>query len=142
MRLRAPVLETWLLASRNAVYLDARPMPADIRRQLQGKLPEAVLDAARYQVSKGDTLNLGHVAMNHGELVDGRTVEAITLVDVILFRTAADAETNLALWMHELTHVRQFMDWGVRGFAERYVTGPQEVEAEAYAAGSNTPPSN
>jgi hypothetical protein len=133
-QLRAPVLETWLLASRNAVYLEALPVPATIRLQLQGLVPAAVLDAARYQVSRGDTLNLGHVAMNYGDMLDGGTVQAITLVDVILFRSAADAESNIGLWLHELTHVRQFMDWGVRGFAERYVSEAEAVEAEAYTA--------
>jgi hypothetical protein len=132
-QLRAPVLETWLLSSRNEVYLESRPMPELIRRELQGLVPDAVLDAARYQVGYGDTLNLGHVAMNYGNLLDGKTVQAITLVDVILFRNEADARANVQLWLHELTHVRQFMDWGVRGFAERYVAAPQDVEAEAYA---------
>jgi len=28
--MRAPVLEAWLLASRNAVFLDAEPLPAAI----------------------------------------------------------------------------------------------------------------
>jgi hypothetical protein len=133
-QLRAPVLETWLLASRNEVYLEARPIPEVIRQELQGLVPEAVLNAARYQVGYGDTLNLGHVAMNYGNLLDGRTVQAITLIDVILFRNEADARANVPLWLHELTHVRQFMDWGVRGFAERYVATPDEVEAEAYTA--------
>lgn len=134
-QLRAPVLETWLLASRNEVYLEARPIPEVIRLELQGLVPEAVLNAARYQVGYGDTLNLGHIAMNYGNLLDGKTVQAITLVDVILFRNEADARANVPLWLHELTHVRQFMDWGVRGFAERYVAAPQIVEAEAYTAG-------
>jgi len=133
-QLRAPVLETWLLASRNEVYLDSRPIPDVIRRELQGLVPDAVLAAARYQVGSGDTLNLGHVAMNYGNLLDGRVVQAITLVDVILFRNEADARANVPLWLHELTHVRQFMDWGVRGFAEHYVAAPQDVEAEAYTS--------
>lgn len=133
-QLRAPVLETWLLASRNQVYLESRPIPGAIRQALQGLIPDAVLDAARYQVGYGDTLNLGHVAMNYGNLLDGKYVQAITLVDVILFRNDADARANVPLWLHELTHVRQFMDWGVRGFAERYVATPQDVESEAYLA--------
>lgn len=133
-QLRAPVLETWLLASRNEVYLEARPIPEVIRLELQDLVPEAVLNAARYQVGYGDTLNLGHVALNYGNLLDGKTVQAITLVDVILFRNEADARANVALWLHELTHVRQFMDWGVRGFAERYVAAPEDVEAVAYTA--------
>ncbi len=132
-QLRTPVLENWLLASRNAVYVDARPIPQELRRALEGKVADEVLDTARYQVGYGDTLNLGHLAMNYGNLLNGKTVQAITLVDVILFRNEADARANLALWLHELTHVQQFMEWGVRGFAERYVAAPEAVEAPAYA---------
>jgi len=132
--MRAPVLEAWLLASRNAVFLDAEPLPAAIRTALANRFPEAVLDRARYKVGYGDTLNLGHVAMNYGALLNGRTVEAITLVDVILFREDASDPANLPLWIHELTHVQQYMDWGVRGFAQRYVDDPESVEAPAYAA--------
>lgn len=131
---RAPVLEAWLLGSRNDAYLDTAAVPEHIRRALVDIVPAAVLERARYKTGFADTLNLGNVAMNYGDLLDGRMVEAITLVDVIVFRNAGDAEDNIALWAHELTHVQQFMDWGVREFARRYVDDPAAVEAPAYAA--------
>jgi hypothetical protein len=132
--MRAPVLEAWLLASRNAVFLDAEPLPPAIRAALATHFPAAVLERARYKVGYGDTLNLGHIAMNYGALLNGRTVEAITLVDVILFREDVSDPARLPLWIHELTHVQQYMDWGVRGFAQRYVDDPEGVEAPAYEA--------
>lgn len=132
-QLRAPILETWLLASRNDVFLEAAPLPPAVRAALAGHFPPAVLERARYKTGYDDTLNLGHVALNYGALLDGRTVEAITLVDVILFRSAPD-ETALRLWIHELTHVQQFMDWGVREFARRYIDDAEGVEAPAYVA--------
>jgi hypothetical protein len=135
-QIRAPVLETWLLGSRNDIYLDTAAVPEQIRSALAGRVPATVLERARYKVGFTDTLNLGNVAMNYGDLLDGRTVEAITLVDVIVFRNEADAAGNIALWAHELTHIQQFMEWGTREFARRYVEDPEAVEAPAYAAGA------
>jgi hypothetical protein len=133
-QLRAPVLEAWLLSSRNAIFLEAEPVPLAIRAALAGRVPQEVLDRARYKVGYNDSLNLGHVAMNYGDLLHGKTVEAITLVDVILFREDVSDLASLPLWIHELTHVQQFMDWGVREFAQRYIDDPSSVEAHAYAA--------
>ncbi|MDR6758623.1 hypothetical protein J2Y48_004777, partial [Mycoplana sp. BE70] len=35
-------------------------------------------------------------------------------------------------WVHELTHVRQYQDWGVQGFAVRYIRSHSSVEREAH----------
>jgi hypothetical protein len=56
----------------------------------------------------------------------------VTLVDIIVFRTAEAAETNVALWAHELKHVQQYQEWGVNGFAQRYTQDFNTVEAPAY----------
>jgi len=133
-QMRAPVLEAWLMASRNAVFLDAEPVPLAVRTALAGTVPQDVLDRARYKVGYSDSLNLGHVAMNYGDLLHGKTVQAMTLIDVILFRADVSDPASLPLWIHELTHVQQFMDWGVREFAQRYIDDPSSVEAPAYAA--------
>lgn len=58
--------------------------------------------------------------------------EAVTLVDVIVFRSEEDAQTNVALWAHELWHVKQYQEWGVQGFANRYSEDFDAVEAPAY----------
>ena len=56
---------------------------------------------------------------------------AITLGDVILFKSERLAETDLKVWAHELTHVMQYERWGVDGFADRYVRDSAAVEQEA-----------
>lgn len=38
------------------------------------------------------------------------------------------------LWAHELTHVKQYQDWGIGDFASRYLRSHHEVEREAYEA--------
>jgi hypothetical protein len=56
---------------------------------------------------------------------------AITLGDVILFKSERLAETDLKVWAHELTHVMQYERWGVEGFADHYVRDSAGVEQEA-----------
>ena len=58
---------------------------------------------------------------------------AITLIDVVLFRSDWDGRHDLKLWAHEMTHVEQYRRWGVDGFAGRYVADSGAVEREAYA---------
>ncbi|MNF04821.1 hypothetical protein D3C80_2044220 [compost metagenome] len=58
--------------------------------------------------------------------------EAVTLVDVIVFRSLNDAMENLPLWAHELKHVEQYQQWGVEEFAARYSRDFNAVESPAY----------
>jgi hypothetical protein len=137
---RAPVLEAWLRESRNDSYLASAPIPPPIRQALEGYIADEVLDNARFLVADPSTisstsLNLGSMAIAYGDLVNGTGVEAITLIDVIIFRNEVDALNNPALWAHELTHVKQFMTWGVRDFADAYVNDSARVEAEASKVG-------
>ena len=36
------------------------------------------------------------------------------------------------LWVHELKHVMQFAEWGIDGFAMRYLSDTGGVEQEAW----------
>ena len=72
-------------------------------------------------------LSLPGLAFQYGDAA------AITLIDVVLFRSDADARHDLKLWAHELTHVEQYRRWGVDGFVARYVADSGAVEREAYA---------
>ncbi|MFV0297678.1 MAG: DUF4157 domain-containing protein [Hyphomicrobiaceae bacterium] len=60
--------------------------------------------------------------------------QAVTLIDVIVFKNANDANFNPVLWAHELKHVQQFASWGARDFAIRYLRSWNSVENEAYKA--------
>jgi hypothetical protein len=59
-------------------------------------------------------------------------VNAVTLIDTIIFRHASDAEDNVALWAHELKHVQQYQQLGVNEFARRYTRNYEELEGPAY----------
>lgn len=133
---RAPALATWLQTSRNDSFLESMPIPPLMRDALTGYVADDVLTRARFLVADttSDTLNLGDMTIRFGQAVNGFDIEAITLIDVIVFRNAEAAQNDAALWAHELAHVKQYLDWGVDEFANRYVTDPVAVEDEAYRA--------
>lgn len=127
-RMAAQALQNWLQYSRDsALAAGATPMPLHIRAQLEPWFGFGVLDAARYRV--GDTRTLAAA----DAMLQNPDVNAVTLVDVIVFRHAADAEDNAVLWAHELKHVEQYQQWGVAEFAWRYTQDYRAVEAPAYA---------
>ncbi len=55
----------------------------------------------------------------------------MTLDDVVVFRESSVALEDPKLWAHELKHVMQFAEWGVQGFALRYLEDYEAVEAAA-----------
>lgn len=123
----AGALQQWLLRAREvAVARGVQPMPLHIRVQLEPFYPAHVLNAARYRVGGAEELNAANAVLQNPD------VSAVTLVDVVIFRHAADAEDNLVLWAHELTHVEQYQAWGVAQFAARYIRDYSSVEAPAY----------
>jgi hypothetical protein len=126
----AAALANALVLSRDAAWTQGtRPMPPHIRQALLDWYPADLLDSIEYRTGIPEDSTLQSLAMRHGDAT------AITLVDTIVFANPQDAETNIALWAHEVKHVEQFQRWGLMGFAQRYVRDHQAVEAEAYAIG-------
>lgn len=125
-QLQGNPLAVYLQQSRDSARPVSEPLPAHIRNQLNGIVRSDVLDQARFKVGDNGVVNAAALALG----LDGN-VAAVALVDVIVFRNAADVQNNLPLWVHELTHVRQFKDWGVRDFAIRYSRNKDAVEGEA-----------
>ncbi|MCW2390154.1 hypothetical protein M2333_003200 [Sphingobium sp. B11D3B] len=124
----AQALASWITASRNdAVAAGVEPIPPAIRARLRGHMPDALLDRVRYRVGQGHEFSLQTNTFNRSNAA------AITLDDVVLFRSAEDAASDVGLWAHELHHVHQYRQWGVQGFAQRYTREYQGVEAEAHA---------
>jgi hypothetical protein len=122
-----PALALWLSQSRaEAAISGTQPIPDAIREQLLRWYPPSVLDAALYKVGDNGELSAASAMMQNPD------IGAVTLVDIIVFRTAEAAETNVALWAHELKHVQQYQEWGVNGFAQRYTQDFNAVEAPAY----------
>ncbi|BAN47252.1 DUF4157 domain-containing protein [Metapseudomonas resinovorans] len=126
-RVAAGSLQQWIVQSRNNLASgQIQPIPLHIRAQLEPYYDLRVLDTVRYKVGIDGELNAANTLMQNPD------VEAVTLVDVIVFRNPQDAQDNVALWAHELKHVQQYLDWGVQDFALRYTRDFNAVEAPAY----------
>ncbi len=110
-----------------ATSLGSEPIPLHIRAQLEPWYDFAVLDAARYRVGDEQQLSAANAMLQNPD------VNAVTLIDTIVFRHAGDAEDNVALWAHELKHVQQYQELGVEEFARRYTRDYQALEEPAYA---------
>ena len=111
-------------ARTETIKAGVKPIPDAMRQKLTATFPADMLERVRYRVGREGTL--GMQAFQYGE------VQAMTLIDVVVFRSEEDALTNDVLWTHELTHVRQYDTWGIDEFARRYVRDHKAVEDEAY----------
>ncbi|MFO1024032.1 MAG: DUF4157 domain-containing protein [Acetobacteraceae bacterium] len=112
-------------ARQQAIADGVRPIPQGIYRSLLGYFPPNLLQKIRFAAGSARPLMLPALAFAYGDAV------AVTLGDVVLFKSDRMAQTNLKVWAHELTHVMQYQRWGVHGFAERYVRDTTSVEQEA-----------
>ena len=126
-QLAASGLAHGLLQARQRAAADGtEPIPLHIRVQLEGYFDIAVLDSVRFKVGGDEALNAGNALLQNPD------VQAVTLIDIIVFRSAQDAQQNIALWAHELLHVQQYQQWGVNEFARRYTRDHNAIEAPAY----------
>lgn len=126
-QMAASGLEQWIVQSRNtAVAGGVRAIPLNIRVQLEPYYDMQVLESARYKVGDDVEFNAANTMLQNPD------VNAVTLVEVIVFRSEEDALNNVALWAHELKHVQQYQQWGVGEFAARYTRDYQAVETPAY----------
>jgi hypothetical protein len=112
-------------ARRDAIARGVTPMPPAIYRSLLGFFPADLLLKARFATGGAGPLDLPSLAFSYGDAV------AMTLSEVILFKSDRAAQTDARLWAHEMTHVMQYQRWGVDGFASRYVRDSAAVEREA-----------
>jgi hypothetical protein len=108
-----------------AIADGVRSIPPAIYRSLLGYFPAALLQRCRFASGSARALTLPALAFSYGDAT------AITLGDVVLFKSAKVAQSDLRVWAHELTHVMQYQRWGIEGFADRYVRDSRAVEQEA-----------
>jgi hypothetical protein len=108
-----------------AIANGVRPMPAQVHSALLGYFPDAMLRKVRYASGHADAITVPGLAMSYGH------IDAVTLVDVILFRDDHAPRSDAKLWARELTHVMQYERWGVEGFARHFLQDPAAVEQEA-----------
>lgn len=124
--LAAPLLADWIIQSREeAIMQGVDPIPDAIRAAITGYVPEDILDRVRWRVGGGGDFSL---QANSFYFAD---TPAITLDYVVVFRDSEDALHDVELWLHELRHVIQFRDWGIEGFAARYLDNSTAVESDA-----------
>src|SRR5262245_53028820 len=122
----APLLASWIASERDAAKAQGvEPIPPPIRAKLTGYVPDAVLDRVRWREGAGE------LSMTQNVIRFGDT-PAVTLDDVIVFRERRVALEDATIWAHELKHVMQFTEWGIDGFATRYLSDSGAVEQEAW----------
>lgn len=121
----APLLAGWIAYERDAAKKQGvEPIPPPIRAALEGYVPSPILDRVRWREGAGE-LSLPQNVIRFGH------VPATTLDDVVVFAERRTALEDPKLWAHELKHVMQFAEWGVDGFAARYLSDYEAVEREA-----------
>jgi hypothetical protein len=121
MTAMAPLLARWIESSRDAALEQGvEKIPKSIRASLQGYVPDATLDGVRWRTGGGDLLQQGAFFL--------KDAQAMTLDYVIVFANEDEARNDPKLWAHELRHVMQFEEWGVEGFATRYLADSIAVE--------------
>jgi len=122
----APLLAGWIASERDAAKEQGvEPIPATIRAALKGYVPESVLDRVRWSEGASE-LSMPQNVLRFGD------TPAVTLDDVVVFRERRVALEDATIWAHELKHVMQFADWGIDGFAARYLSDSGSVEQEAW----------
>lgn len=122
----APLLASWIASERDAAKAQGvEPIPPAIRAALEGYVPEPILDRVRWREGASEiSLPQNMIRFGHAN--------AVTLDDVIVFEEGTTALEDPRFWAHELKHVMQFEEWGVEGFAARYLRDYDAVENEAY----------
>jgi len=127
-----PLLAAAIRESRQqAIDRGVSPIPPHIRSTLQPYFPTAILDKARWTTAGGISLD--------GALTSWFNMEgAITLGEVIAFSDGTQAQQDVEVWAHELTHVIQYEQLGIETFAFEYSYDFTDLENQARDNASRT----
>ncbi len=114
----------YISSSRKKYAANAVPLTAEQRAAMQPFFPAEILDQTRLLVLKGQRIeDPGFYTMarmmGFKDLPSFADVAAVTFVDVIV----SHEEFTDALLFHELVHVVQYAQLGVKEFGARYVSG-------------------
>lgn len=118
------MVEEYITSSRKKYTLQAVPLTGAQRTAMQPFFSDAVLESARLCVLRGARVSnppMYSMAKMIGirNLPDFADMAAITFVDVIV----SHQEFTDALLFHELVHVVQYAQMGIKEFAARFVNG-------------------
>jgi hypothetical protein len=100
------------------------PIPVRIRAALEPYFPAQILDKARWTMAGGISLD---GLLKSWFYLDG----AVTFGEVVAFSDAMEAQQDIELWAHELTHVVQYETRGIDTFASDYLRDFNGMESEA-----------
>lgn len=120
-----------MISGRNAVIAGGgQPIPPNIKALLARWYPPDLLNSVRWTSNWSIVQN----TLQAAQMTFNPNTNAITLINAVIFRNPASAN-DPALWAHEVFHVQQYREWGVFGFAKKWVdnssiNGP--VESPAY----------
>ena len=120
----AALARSIVLSKRNTLAAGAKPIPPNFREALEGHFPPNVLNEVRWSLA-GRRVDLGSV-LARWALTEG----AVTLDDVVVFTSDVGAG-NIKLWAHELTHVVQYRELGIRDFSRLYTANWRLLEGRA-----------
>ena len=120
----ATVMEDYISGSRKKFASQAAPLTDAQRAMLQPFFSSEILESARLCVLRGSRVPNPSIysmakLMGIRNLPDFSGMEAITFVDVIV----SHEEVSDAQLFHELVHVVQYAQLGLKEFASRYVNG-------------------
>jgi Domain of unknown function (DUF4157) len=97
------LLVQWITASRQqALAAGTEPVPPLIVQGMAGYFQPGLEQAVRWRSTGTTEFSLPGLAFQYGDAA------AITLIDVVLFRSDSDGRHDLKLWAHEMTHVEQY----------------------------------
>jgi hypothetical protein len=120
----AGMVADYISSSRKKYAANAQPLTAEQRSVMQPFFPAEILDQTRLLVLQGQRIeDPGFYTMarmmGFKDLPSFADVAAVTFVDVIV----SHEEFTDALLFHELVHVVQYAQLGVKEFGARYVSG-------------------
>ncbi|MCU1219571.1 MAG: hypothetical protein JWN42_768 [Candidatus Angelobacter sp.] len=118
------MVEDYITSGQKKYAPQALPLTDAQRSAMQPFFPSAVLDSVRLIVLRGTRVSNPSMypmakMMGIRNLPDFSEMAAITFVDVVV----SHQEFTDALLFHELVHVVQYAQMGLKKFAERFVNG-------------------
>ena len=123
---------TAMIAGRNAVIVNGGGLkiPLHVREALKGFFTEELMDSVRWSTN----WSLVENTLQAAKMKANPDTQAVALINAVIFRDA-EAADEIGTWAHELYHVKQYTEWGVLKFAEKWVQDTSEsgsVEKPAY----------
>ncbi len=132
LQLFAAPLAAAIRAARERHAANAQLLPADVVAALTGKFAANVLSRARFTIGSVEITLPNFIGASARFLGNEY---AVTVDDIIVFNTQPGSfAANGAWWAHEVTHVEQYSQLGIEGFAFEYVRDfGQNLEGQANA---------